>query len=202
MRMDRAHDVKISFWPASGSSVGALDSVREMFAGWQTDRRCRHPLRLFLSTWSVHASMRSHAAGRVLRISVMAHPSVDAMLGYEDGAGMGNVSRARGVGDAAVPALRRASCDVARAVSSWGVAEAQLRSGEGAGQGYDVGRCVAGRLCTQRVVLVRGVQLAVQSHAGHTFACATPFRALAKISHVSRYPPPCGLARTGPSSVA
>jgi hypothetical protein len=147
----------------------------------QTDHRRRRLSHLSLGP-SQHPSMRRVPARRILSISVMAHPIADAMLGYGDGAGMGNVSRARGAGGAAVGALRRGTLRGESALERR-VVSSQL----GTGRGSSVRRL---RHCTytQRVVVVVVVARdAAQLHS--TLPCATPGPSgvwLGGVSHVSR----------------
>lgn len=95
--MDRAHCVLISFCVAGGSSVGALEMAAEVQEGEGTDHRPRLS-RLVLGFAVSSLCWGRCASERILRISETAHPSADAMLGYDGRAVMENALRASGGG--------------------------------------------------------------------------------------------------------
>jgi hypothetical protein len=85
--MDRAHDVDISFSPASGSSVGALD-LRRRERGRRAKltvavRVCCFSLyKTYLLAWGFIFRCWVHALKMWVR---MDHPTADAMLVAQDG---------------------------------------------------------------------------------------------------------------------
>lgn len=116
----------------------------------------------------------------------MAQPSADAMVGYESGAGMGNVSRAMVAGGA----TGGSPCVVRRCAGSQQLEcrrGAAVRRASGSGKG--VVSSMYYMLSTRRVVDSKGVPAVMRLHKTD-MACATsasrPIQLLAKISHVSR----------------